>query len=143
MEQIKANAILEIVGSPKEHVEETMEKVISMIKENKDFEIIKKEISEPNEREFPNPSKEGEKLQIWSTLAELEVDFKDFYALTTFCFDFMPSSIEVLDPADLKIGALDTTNALNDLLARLHQQARVMLEYSALKKRLAKSNPDN
>ena len=143
MEKITANTIIEIVGSPKEHVQKTMQEVINLIKTNKDFEIIKEEISEPNEREFPNPSKEGEKIQIWSTLTEFEIKFKDFYTLSNFCFDFMPSSIEILEPTELKIPNQNANDALNDLLARLHQQAKVMLEYAALKKKLAKSSEGN
>ena len=143
MEKITANAMIEIVGSPKEHVEKTMQEVINLIKTNKNFKIIKEEISEPNEREFPNPSKEGTKVQIWSTLTEFEIEFKDFYALTNFCFDFMPSSIEILEPVELKVPNQKANDALNDLLARLHQQARVMLDYVALKNKLAKSSEDN
>lgn len=136
MEKIKANAIIEIVGAPEEHVKETMEKVTSLINENKDFELIKKEISKAKEQEFPSPANKEEKVKIWSTLSEFEIIFKNFDALTNFCFEFMPSSIEILEPLNLKLGAQEMNDSLNDILARLHHQARIIMEYSALKKRI-------
>ena len=140
MEKIKANAIIELVGAPKEHIEQTMEKVITLIEENKDQEILKKEITEPKEQEFPHPQKKDEKIKVWSTFAELEVSFKDFDTLTNFCFEFMPSSIDILEPLTLEIDAQEINNSLNDILARLHQQSKVIMEYAALKKRIQEAN---
>ncbi len=135
MEKITTSAIIEIVGSPVEHVKETMEKIIEMIKSNKDFTLLNKETSEPKEQEFPGAK---DKVKIYSTFSEVEVEFKDFYSLFGFCLEFMPSSIEIIKPTDLKISAKDTGDALNDLLARLHQQSRIIMEYTALKRSLNK-----
>ncbi len=136
MEKIIANTIIEIVGAPVEHVKETMEKVSNLIKENKDYDIIKKETSEPKENEFPHPSKKDEKVKVFSTFTEFEISFKNYDALTNFCFEFMPSSVEVLEPMELKIDAQEVNNTLNDILARLHHQSKIIMEYSALKKRI-------
>ncbi|MBT3416873.1 hypothetical protein HON86_02875 [Candidatus Woesearchaeota archaeon] len=136
MEKIIANTIIEIVGAPIEHIKETMEKVSNLINENKNYEIIKKETSDPKESEFPHPSKKDEKIKVFSTFTEFEISFKDYDALTNFCFEFMPSSVEVLEPMELKIGAQEVNNTLNDILARLHHQSKIIMEYSALKKRI-------
>ena len=37
-----------------------------------------------------------------------------------FCFDFMPSSLEIVKPETLKFDATKMNNLLNDLAARLH-----------------------
>ncbi len=137
MEKIKANAIIEIAGAPEEHVKETMNKVVNLIKENKDLDLKTQDIAEPKENEFSNPSNKDQKVKIWSTLGEFEIEFKDFDALTNFCFEFMPSSIEIIEPLDLKISANDMNNTLNDILARLHHQSKIIMEYAALKKSLA------
>ena len=136
MEKIIANTIIEIVGAPVEHVKETMEKVSNLIKENKDYEIIKKETSEPKESEFPHPSKKDEKIKVFSTFTEFEIGFDNFDSLTNFCFEFMPSSIEVIEPLELKMDAQDVNNSLNDILARLHHQSKIIMEYAALKKKI-------
>ena len=48
----------------------------------------------------------------------------------------MPSSIEVLEPLELKMEAQDINNSLNDILARLHHQSKIIMEYAALKKKI-------
>jgi len=136
MEKIIVNTIIEIVGAPVEHVKETMDKICNLIKENKDYELIKKEISEPKETEFQHPSKKDEKVKVFSTFTEFEISFNDFDALTNFCFEFMPSSIEVIEPLELKIDAQEVNNSLNDILARLHHQSKIIMEYAALKKKI-------
>jgi hypothetical protein len=136
MEKIIANTIIEIVGAPAEHIKETMDKVSKIIKENKDYELITQETSEPKENEFDHPSKKGEKIIVFSIFTEFEISFKNFDALTNFCFEFMPSSIEVLEPLELKMEAQDINNSLNDILARLHHQSKIIMEYAALKKKI-------
>jgi hypothetical protein len=136
MEKITANAIIEIVGAPKEHIEETMTKVMDLIEKNEDHKIIKKETSEPKESDFPDPNNPEKNIKVWSTFTELEADFKNFDALTNFCFEFMPSSIEILEPLEMKMEAQEINNSLNDILARLHQQAKMMMEYATLKRKI-------
>ena len=41
--------------------------------------------------------------------------------LIGFCFDFMPSSIEILEPNNLSMEIQEIGDLLNDLLARLHK----------------------
>ncbi|MCD4759923.1 hypothetical protein K8R33_03475 [archaeon] len=134
--EIKANAIIEIVGSPEAHVKETMEKVVTLIKEKKEYKLISVETSEPKESELPNTNK---KINIYSTFSELEISFDNFEALMNFCFEFMPSSIDILEPLNLKIDSQEVNDSLNDLLARLHQQARIIMEYTALRRKIEKA----
>lgn len=136
MEKIVANTIIEIAGAPLEHVEKTMEKVIDLVSSDKNMKIIKKETSKPKENEFDHPIKQGEKVKVWSTFTEFEIEFKSFDALTNFCFEFMPSSIDIIEPVQLKIGAEEVNLTLNDILGRLHHQAKIIMEYSALKKQI-------
>jgi len=136
MEKIIANTMIEIAGSPIEHVKKTMDKVIELVDQDKNMKIIKKEISEPRENEFDHPTKKGEKIKVWSTFTEFEIEFKSFETLTNFCFEFMPSSIDIIEPVQLKIGAEEVNLTLNDILGRLHHQSKIIMEYSALKKQI-------
>ena len=48
---------------------------------------------------------------------------KDGTSLThiiDFCFEYMPSLIEIIEPHELKISSLDVSSFLNDLQAKLH-----------------------
>lgn len=136
MEKIKANVIIEIAGAPREHIEGTLKKINDMIQANKNYILLSSERSEIHEQEFPG--KDEKKIKIFSAFTELEIEFKDFYALTGFCFEYMPSSLEILDPLNLKITAKELNESLNDLLAKLHHQSKIIMEYSALKKRIEK-----
>ena len=104
-----------------------MNKVVSLIKEDKDIDLITHDTEEIKMVK-----------DLWSTFTEFELDFKDFKKLSTFCFDFMPSSVEVLEPSNPKITSEDASELLNDVLAKLHQYdmalKRMILEQRAKKR---------
>jgi hypothetical protein len=136
MEKIKINTIIEIAGKPEEHVRETIEKMIDILKKNKKVEIIKKETAPTKKVELSNPSNPSQKVNIFSSFAELELSFPNFDELMQFIFMFMPSSIEILEPEELKINQKDIEDSLNDLLGRLHEQSKIVMEYQALKQEI-------
>jgi len=115
MEEIKAKIIIELLGKPKEHIEETMNKVLDELKERKNIEILNEETSEAKELE-----------KFFSIFSELEIKCVDISTLLGICFDFMPSSVEILDPDKLSFESKNMDNLLNDLLAKLHQQSMVV-----------------
>lgn len=117
MEKIHARAIIEILGSPKEHVDSTMQMINDQVKHYKDFKILK-------EKTFA-AEKMGDK-PLFNTFTEFELETNDVQTLIGFCFDFMPSSLEIIKPEDLLFKHHDVSDFLNDLLARLHQYDMVL-----------------
>jgi len=113
--EIKAKIIIELLGKPKEHIEETMNKVLDELKERKNVEILNKKVSEAKELE-----------KFFSIFSELEIKFDNISSLLGVCFDFMPSSVEILEPNKLSFESKNIDNLLNDLLAKLHQQSMVV-----------------
>lgn len=110
-------AIIEIMGTPKEHVEETMKSVVDKVKQEKSFQLIKHSFFE---------CKQIEQSKFWSTFAEVEISFPGVDQLVLFCFNFMPSSLEILEPAKATFEQREIGNLFNDLLARLHQYDMVL-----------------
>ena len=53
--------------------------------------------------------------------SDMEILFKDPKTMTYFCFDYMPSLIEVLAPEKLILNTGEMSDFFNDLQARLHQ----------------------
>ena len=104
-------AVFEILGSPKDHVESTMKLVLDKLKEIEEVEIIKSETFDAKEV----------KGKLWSTFSEVEMNVKDIEILVHICFNFMPSSIEILDPSKMITDSNRLTNFFNDLLGRLHK----------------------
>ena len=129
---IKVRVIIEILGSPKEHVEETINRVVKKIEDEE------REIRLINGKSYEATEVKG----LWSTFAELELEFNKLYDLIGFSFDYMPSVIEILEPERIDINMGDVNELLNDLLAKLHNYDMVTKNLSAenivLKRQLEK-----
>ncbi len=126
---IKARAIIEMLGAPKEHIQETLKIYIEKIKkEEKKIHLLQVDYAEPKEAGT-----------LFSVFAELDMAFDDMLALTYFCFDYMPGSIEIYEPEELIYGANDYTDFLNDLQARLHKFDILIKNISAENKVIKKN----
>jgi len=106
---IRCKTIIEILGKPKEHVENSLKLAIKKIKEQKNIVLKEGDLYKAKE-------KEG----LWSTFSELELLFKDVNSLVGFCFDYVPSSVEILEPKGLKFDTNGLSGLINDFLAKLH-----------------------
>ena|SRR3989344_20998 len=107
--ELKIKAIIEIAGFPEDHVRKTMEMVMENLAKEKGIAVLKKEVA---------PAKSMDKM--WSTFATLELKIENFTELNDFCFNYMPSSIEIMEPLKVNINSNEIDDMLNDLLARLH-----------------------
>tara|TARA_Y100000310_G_C20619626_1_gene782551 strand:+ start:153 stop:701 length:549 start_codon:yes stop_codon:yes gene_type:complete len=125
---IKTKTIIEIAGSPKEHVEKTMELVLKEVANVEKTKLHGKEVF---------PIKENKDL--FSMYAEIDLSFDDMETLYTFCFDFLPSSVDILDPLELKFDSMEFTNSFNDMLATLHQRD-MMVKNTSAKNRILNMN---
>lgn len=126
--KILTRIIIEIVGKPKEHVEKALKIVVGKIKEEKDIEVVEEKTFDAEKQE-----------EMFSTFAELGILFNNLQKLVEFCFDFMPSSIEILDPKKLSFDSNNFAGLMNDLLARLHQMNFKLVQNNAEKKILKKN----
>jgi hypothetical protein len=108
-QHIRSKIIIEVLGKPKEHVEETIRNYVKKIEQDPDLIVLKKEFAETKQQD-----------KLWSTFVELEIVAKGVPKLIGFCFDYMPSSIEILKPDELTLSSKSIADFLNDLQARLH-----------------------
>lgn len=104
--------IVEVVGNPKEHVEATLKNYVKKAKEDDNGVEVIDEHYEPAEKQ--------EKTGLWSAFSEIEIKVKSPSVLVAFCIDYMPSSIEVLEPETFHFKANEFSNFFNDLQAKLH-----------------------
>lgn len=117
-QQIRFRTIIEILGKPKEHVEEALKKYTEQIDNDDNFMILKKEFMPAEQKD-----------QVFSAFAEIEVVSKSLSAMIGFCFDYMPSTMEILKPEELKLGMRDMSSMLMDLQARLHKVDMIAKSY--------------
>lgn len=135
-EKITIKTILEILGTPQEHVEKALKAVIQKIQERKELHLLNHETY---------PVKKLDDKPFWTGFidAELQVDTTD--ALLNFCFDFMPSSVEITHPATLNLQSFQLNRLYNDTLARLHLYDMYVknsyAENKLLKKQLENTKP--
>jgi len=113
-ERIVIRITEEVLGSPKEHVDETLDKVITNLKEKVKINNVQKHES----KEMDN--------KMFSAFADIEFETDSMKSILEICFDFMPSSIEILDPAGITVDSNDLSEMLNDLLAKQHKYSFVL-----------------
>ncbi|HLC88853.1 MAG TPA: hypothetical protein VJG49_02340 [Candidatus Nanoarchaeia archaeon] len=125
-------AVIEILGRPKEHVEKTIQDYLEQLKRDKNYQIISEEVAE---------AKKQEKEEMWVIFAELEVRTDKVDNIIGFCFEYMPSMVELIEPSKLELKDTTISNFLNDLQARLHHVGIVAKQLKSendfLKKNLA------
>jgi hypothetical protein len=117
VKEITALMIVEVAGRPKEYLKEALEKHISQLNNIKDAKLVSMKIAEPKMID--------EEKDMYSCFAEVEVCVIGLQKLLDLVFDFMPSSVEIVDPVDLEINCQETTMFLNDLSGRLHKYDEV------------------
>ncbi|MBT3985875.1 hypothetical protein HOD38_04250 [archaeon] len=115
-ERITARITEEVLGSPQEHVDETLKDVIKKLKEEKDLTVLTVQ---------EHPAEEMEN-KMFSAFADIEFETNSMKRVMEICFDFMPSAIEILDPAGVTMDSNDFTEMLNDLLAKQHKYSFVL-----------------
>ncbi len=108
---IHFRAIIEVLGKPKEYVTESIESYVNKIDEDEDYLLAKKDLEDAEQQEGSG---------LYLAFAEVECLAKDVKNVTNFCFDFMPSSIEILDPDRVILETSGLTDFLNDIQGRLH-----------------------
>lgn len=124
--QVFAKVIIEMLGAPKEHIEGTLKKYIEKLKkESKSYEIMN--------ADFVEATPQG---RFFSAFTELDIWFNKPIDLINFCFDSMPSSVDIMRPDDLSISAKALTDLVNDMQARLHEIDMVVKKVKAENKLL-------
>ncbi|MFH1591403.1 MAG: hypothetical protein ABIC95_05760 [archaeon] len=101
--------IVEMVGKPKDFIQETLKKYIVEVKKNDVFAVKKTVMAQPKKVDGG----------MFSTFVEIEMWVKTPNALIAFCFEYMPSSIEIMEPETIRYTASALASMLNDLQAKL------------------------
>ena len=111
MAEIVCRAVIEVLGKPKEHIEETINSYLQKMESDSRFTVKSKETAE---------IKQQEDSDLWVTFSEVEFSATKIQDLVSFCFEYMPSILEVISPSEVTLTNYDTSQLLNDMQARLH-----------------------
>lgn len=136
--KIIAMLILDIVGRPKEHLVETLEKIIGEMDKEKGVIIKSKEIKEPTLMK--------DQKNFYTTFAEIEVEVEDVLYLAILMFKYMPAHIEIISPEIIALSNNGLNDIFNELVRRLHgydEVARMMqMEKNGLLKKIKELGGD-
>lgn len=124
-------AIIEIMGYPEEHVKEIANKILETLKKEQNIKLKSDYIAETIQ-----------KKQIYSTFIEIEAEVENYVHLNYFCFNYGPSSIEILDTEKVTLTTRELNAAMNDLLQKLHEQ-NLLLSKLFAENKLLKTNPSS
>jgi len=129
---IKALIILEMLGKPKDFVVESLNKTIEKLSEEKDVQLISKDVKEAKEH--------TQNKEFFTTFAELEVEVTQISTLAMLMFIYMPAHIEVISPEKIMVTNNSYSELLSELTRRLHRYdeiARVLqLELAKAQKKI-------
>ena len=113
---LRIRVIFEVIGRPKEHVEQTLKAYIENIKtKEEDIHVL-------NEDYEPAEELEGEEQKgLFGTMVEVEMLVPNIEKLTWLGINFSPASVEILEPSEIKLNQKEIGNWITDMLARLHE----------------------
>jgi putative lipoic acid-binding regulatory protein len=116
MKPITSRITIEVMGSPKEHVEKALVDVINKLKNDKQIEVVNVKAYEAEQQEN----------KLWSTFADIEIETKNLKKLSDICYDYMPSTLEILEPIGMEMQSIEVQDFINDVLTRMHKYAMVI-----------------
>lgn len=113
---ILSRVIIEVVGKPKEYIDDALEKLVAHARNNKMIAVLKEHKEEAQEIKTDTKNEKG----MYGAFAELEILLENFNLLVSFCFEYMPSSVEILEPTEFKFKSREIASVLNEIQAKLH-----------------------
>ena len=105
--------IVEIAGRPAEYVKDILKVHVGKIKEAKDASVVCEKLSEPK--------KLDSEQEMYTCFAEIEIETSSLSRLLELIFDYMPSSVEIVEPSELRLNSQEATAFACDLAGRLHK----------------------
>ena len=113
--------IIEIAGFPESHVNDTLKLVSEKFGENVKEIKVRSRVIQDAQKITLDPKKSLEESKFFSGFIEFEADVADLITMVGIIFDWMPASIEVIEPETTIETSANINGFLNDLCARLHQ----------------------
>ncbi|MFH0711748.1 MAG: hypothetical protein V1889_01185 [archaeon] len=110
---VRAIMIVEIAGRPAEHLKNALAEHIGILNKVNDITVHSIKLSEPKEIENSNG--------MLTCFAEADFETTSFGRLSETMFDFMPSSVEIIEPTNVSLSMHEATDLLNNISGRMHR----------------------
>ena len=128
-EKVRIHTILELVGTPKNHIEKTIELLVKQLGEQDGIKIEDKEVSDAQKTDD----------DMFGAFAELTMEMKDLTTLNHFAVNYTPAAIELLEPETVKMDPVTFNEVYGDILAKLHMSNTEIVELKNQRKQVLRS----
>lgn len=129
--QLLVRIVIEVLGAPKEHVEESVKLVIDRVNKIQNIDLLSEKTYEAEKKDNG----------LFSTFSELEIWFKNMEHFMQFMFDFTPSSVEIIQPENIVWKNRIFSGLVNDFLLKMHESGMKLSDTTA-KLMLIQKNAD-
>ena len=119
---VRAIMIVEVAGRPAEHLKKALETHIGVLHKVNDITVHSIKLSEPRaivRGDGQQVTSDGN--EMFTAFAEADFECESFARLSETMFDFMPSSVEVIEPAKISMSMNEATDLLNNISGRMHR----------------------
>ncbi len=120
IKKIRVLLIFEILGRPPEHIKKSLEDFVDTLGNQKGVELVSKTIHEPK------PVEEKDAKDLFTTFAEAEVILDNTNLLFSIVLNMLPSTIEIIQPEELKLSNFELNSVLSELTVKLHKYDEVV-----------------
>ena len=138
--KIKTSFIIEMMGRPAEHLDDTLNKLVEEIGNVKGIVIIDKKIHPPKVIEKKDTDKENKKKEqknkidiskeLYTSFAEIEANFDGLESMFTVVFNYMPSHFEIISPEEFRLKNNDFAGIVAAIIVRLHKYDEIAKKMS-------------
>jgi len=112
MERIEARMIIEIMGRPAAHITNTMGMLLEKLGKEKGVAVKEKKIHTPVEIE--------KSKDLFTTFAEVDVEFDSLENYIGIMFAYMPANVEIISPVNFRLTNDQMSSLGNSVITRLH-----------------------
>jgi hypothetical protein len=122
--------MIEILGFPEDHLKEVVKQVVEKLKNENGIAVIQSEVHEPQVIQE----------KFFSSFIEAEIKINDFNKLLHFCYEYLPSTIELLDVEKVTITNREFTIGINEMLQKIHNYNIIINNISNRLQKLEKTD---
>lgn len=130
--KIVVRAMIELAGFPKENIEKGIKSISEQLDKAPEIKVISKEIAEVKEVK-----------KMWAAFIETELEFIDINDILLFNMQFLPSSVEILEPDKITLDTNKFSDFMNTMQAKLHEYNTVLSKLIIKNKILEKKTKKN
>lgn len=137
-DSIQAMMILEILGKPKEYILESLKTLVEKLSTEKGVKI--------NNHQIHDPINVKESTQLFTTFAEIDIQFDSLDNYISIMFGYMPSNIQIISPEKLSLSNSYLNEVGNKIIQRLHNYdaitKKVLNEHQLIMEKIKQSSPE-